>query len=191
MLAPDRIYATYPFHYPAEPDSAAMRELREKAEREATKRKVATVGFEAECRLTVPAGLSSAQVLLLVQVPGRIYRPSSCSVRIDDKPAPLRQSDSSQHTGYFMARKDNFWKALLPYDSEWCWYICQVPEGSHRVRFEGASAHPETKIGVWLWSEADVSKMAAPIGLVCGEPAMPQWRAERVRTGLCLRASAR
>jgi hypothetical protein len=189
LTARDRVAADFPFHYPAAPDSPEMREVREKNEREATKRKVATVAFETECRVSVPPGLATAEVLLLVQLPGRTYRPSTCIARLDGVPLPLRQADSSQHTGYFVAKADNYWKAALPYDMEWCWYIARVPVGAHRLRFEVAVAHPRAKIGLWLRSEAG---LAPPISIdvACAEPAMPQHRPAVVRGGSCLRAPA-
>ena len=64
--------------------------------------------------MSIPNGARSGQVLLLVEFPGREYRPSQCVAQVDAKPVPLRESNSSEHAGYYMASKDNFWKDILP-----------------------------------------------------------------------------
>jgi hypothetical protein len=188
LMAHDRIYPEFPFHYPAEPDSEGIRRLREESERPAPKRKVATVTFSLDCRVAVPAGLSKAEALLLVWIPGRNYRPSTCSARLDGRPITLRQSDSSQHVGYFAASQENYWKDLLRHECEWCWYIFPVPEGSHQISYEGTAAHAGAKVGLWLWSEADLSARRVALDVACSEPAMPQYRAGVLRRGVCLKS---
>ena len=71
------------------------------------------------------------------------------------------------------------WSDVLPYVSEWTWYIGEVEPGTSTVRFTGAVADPECKIGIWEWLEEDVSAGATGINVACAEPEMPQYRATR------------
>ena len=49
----------------------------------------------------------------------------------------------------------SYWAGIIPYECEWTWYLCDVKPGPSRVRFQGAAARPDVKLGLWLWSDRD------------------------------------
>ena len=187
LPARERRYATFPFHYPAEFGSEEMRKLEQAGRKE---KPAPTVAFDVECSVSIPNAARSGQVLLLVEFPGREYRPSQCVAQVDGKPVPLRESNSSEKVGYYMASKDNFWKDILPHESEWCWYICDVGAGSRQVKFTGMAGHPSPRIGLWAWADFDLKGRMAPLPAECSAPAMPQYRADTERQGICIRPAS-
>jgi hypothetical protein len=176
------------FRYPIDPDSAAMQALREEDKKVAVKRKVESVEFEASCRVEIPQGTAHAQVLLLVQFPGRRFRESACTAQLDGREVPLTERNSSAHAGYYVARPENAWRDAAAFESEWCWYLCDVPAGAHELRFHGMAGHESPRLGLWLWGEREVRPIPAGGGLQCPEPALPQVRERWEREGLCLKA---
>lgn len=181
----ERRYPVFPFHYPAEFGSEEIRRLDRSTARE---RKFRTVAFDLECSVSIPEGADRGQVLFLVQFPGREYCPSECAATAGGSPARLEQRPSSERIGYFVASKDNYWKDLLAYECQWCWYILEAPPGRHRVRFRGRAGHAGPRFGIWTWVERDLAGKGIPSPLRCGEPAMPQYRAEVEREGALIRA---
>jgi hypothetical protein len=174
--------SVFTFRYPTDPTPATIRALKEAAGKDVTWRKVNGVGFEVECAVSIPSRAKSAQVLLLVEFPGRQFHSSRCAASIDGIRAPLEQRDSDGHIGYYNWTNDS-----RPYESEWTWYICAVDPGQHRLSFVGAAGHPSPRIGVWLWTENDLTDDAQRVdGVPCGEPALPHYRDRIERRGLCL-----
>jgi hypothetical protein len=187
-FAPERS-TVFPFHYPAEPESGTIRKLEEVESAKAKEQTVPTVAFEVECSVSAPPDASRARVLLLLQFPGREYRPSRCNALIDGLPARIEESNSSQREGNYAASANNPWKAILPYESHWCWYICEFAGGARRVKFSGTAGHPKPRIGLWAWTEYNLNALKVPVPLSCGDPAMPQYRPEIEHHGICLKAA--
>ena len=176
------------FHYPIDPASDEMRALVEKDARTSPHHATASTEYEVSCQVEVPAGIATAQVLLLVQFPGRWFRQSTCEAELDGQPVTPERRDSRLHTGYFVARPENIWKDAAAYDSEWSWYICPVTAGSHRLRFRGIAAHDKPKLGLWLWTGRELVRTPAGDGVHCSEPALPQVADLLEREGLCLKS---
>ncbi len=179
--------AVFPFHYPAEPDSEEIQSL-ERAERvKMSGVRVPTVEFEVECEVSAPPGVDRFRVLLLVEFPGREFRPGHASAAVDDRPARVEESHSAGHVGYFVASQNNAWKEMLSHESQWRWYLCEVDAGPRRVRFRGIAGHPNPRIGVWAWAEVSLDAAKKPLEGVFTEPAMPQYRAGIEQQGICLK----
>lgn len=182
--------AVFPFHYPAEPNSETIRKL-EQAERSKTAEgSVPAVAFEVECEVSIPPGVNRAMVLLLVEFPGREFRPGHCRATVDGRPAQVEESHSAGHVGYFVASKSNAWKDMLPHESQWRWYLCEVGAGARRVRFSGKAGHPNPRIGLWAWAEVHLDAAKHSLSVSFSEPEMPQYRPEFERQGICLKRPA-
>lgn len=171
----------FPFHYPAEFGSEEIRKLESRRKQ----KRFRTVAFELECEVNVPAA-ARGQVLLLVQFPGREYCPSTCSAWMDGAPVDTELRPSSVRSGYHLGSQTNYWKDAMLLESEWCWYIAEVPGGRHRMRFSGKAGHDSPRLGVWVWAEHDLEGLVTSLPLNCGQPAMPQYRAGVERDGVRL-----
>ena len=169
----------FTFHYPAEFGSEEIRKL----EAGRKQKKFPTAAFELECEVSIPAA-SRGQVLFLVQFPGRQYCPSTCSAWMDGAQVDTEPRPSSVRYGYYMGNRSNDWKATLPLEGEWCWYIAAAPVGRHQLRFSGKAGHASPRLGVWVWAEHDLEHQAISVPVSCGEPAMPQYRAGVERDGV-------
>ena len=180
LAAADRRPAAFSFRYPAEYGSPEIQKIRQEGRKE---KRVPSASFDVECSVAVPRG-TAGKVLLLVEVPGRQYLPSRCTAQLDGKPAALQGSDSDERVGYYMARKDNCWKDMLPYETNWAWYICQAKPGDHKLRFSGQVGHPSPRLTVWAWAEQDLRGAKMPLAAACSEPAMPQYREETEQQGV-------
>ena len=182
LSAKPRTFAAFPFHYPADPNPETITALKQAAWKRVKWKNVPSVSFELECVVTVPELACAAQVLLLVEYPGRELRPSQCVATVDGLDAPLERRDSDEHVGYF-----NWTDNLREFESEWSWYLCPVGRGQHRIRFSGTAGHPDPRLGVWLWADQDVEEKAQRLETVtCSEPALPQYRERIDRLGICL-----
>ena len=144
---------------------------------------VPTVSFDVECSVTVPQRVFAGKVLLLVEFPGRTFCPSRCAAWVDGQSVRLEERASTEHIGYY-----NWTGLLRPFESEWCWYLCDVSRGSHRVKFHGAAGNAKACLGLWAWAERDLTDSLRPSPLQCAEPAMPQYRDRIERQGICLLA---
>ena len=144
-----------------------------------------TTGFEIECAISA-AGGANGKVLLLLQFPGREHRPSLCRATVNGQPTVLRESSSENRIGY-MEGVGSKWKEVLPHQSNWHWYIAEMGSGTSSVKFTGACAAPECRIGVWAWSEHDTAQTALDIAIECPEPQLPPYRETIERRGICLR----
>lgn len=143
-----------------------------------------STGFELECSASAPA--AGGKVLLLVEFPGRRHCVNRCAAEVNHQAVPAVESSSAGHIGYFVATAGNFWKDALPYESEWSWYICDVPAGESRVRFTGATAHPAPRLGLWLWTEQNLAGSGSYVNCSCPQPQMPQYREYIERRGVRL-----
>jgi hypothetical protein len=102
---------------------------------------------------------------------------------VNGKPAALEQRSSAGHTGYY-GPDSGVWKGVRAHDSQWTWYLCDVPPGMSQVRFSGTAAHAQPRIGMWAWAETEV--VPVPCGATCPEPAMPEYRPRTERQGISL-----
>ena len=145
------------------------------------------VAFDVECAVSVPAGEGQAKVLLLVEFPGERHLPSHCAATVDGSPAKLTESHSEGHIVYRNYLRHPAAQRVLPYLSEWSWYICEVPAGDSRVRFTGAAGHLKPRLGLWAWLETDLAGRRVPVSFPAGPPAMPPYQPELELEGICLK----
>jgi hypothetical protein len=143
-----------------------------------------TVAFELECEATIPGYADGGRLLLLVEFPGREYRPSRCGAMLNGQPAALLSSSSEAAIGDYRNLKP------FAYESEWCWYECALPAGASRVEFSGVAGFERPRIGLWVWSEEQLGGLGQPLSSGCPAPAMPQYRAQVERDGRCIRPAA-
>ncbi|MCZ2075741.1 MAG: hypothetical protein LC130_12175 [Bryobacterales bacterium] len=180
LSAAPRRPAAFSFRYPAVYGSPEIDEVRRKGRVE---KPTPSVAFDVECSVTVPRG-TEGKVLLLVEAAGRQFLPSLCRAQLDGVPVPLEGSDSDERVGFYMARKDNYWKDMLAYETNWSWYFCRALPGEHKIRFSGKAGNPNPRLTVWAWAEQDLAALAIPLKAACSEPAMPQYRAHTEREGV-------
>jgi hypothetical protein len=136
---------------------------------------VLTTSFELECSVTIPDG-AKGRALFLLEFPGREHRPSQCSCMMNAQPAKLEERSSAGHIGSAGASPESPWKAVIPYESEWTWYLCEVDPGTSKLRFTGSCGDPHVKIAVWVWNTWNLKDIAVKAGIACPEPQMPQYR---------------
>jgi hypothetical protein len=148
----------------------------------------ATRGFELECSVSIPDG-AAGKVLLLLQFPGREYHPNSCRAAVNGRPVDLRQSSSESRIGFWVGAGSK-WREALPHQSNWHWYIAEAGPGASAVKFTGACAAPECRVGLWAWSERDIAAGAKDVAIECPEPQLPPYRELLERRGICLRRPA-
>ncbi|MDD4869198.1 MAG: hypothetical protein PHR77_01460 [Kiritimatiellae bacterium] len=176
-----RTTALFPFKYPAELTPETIQKVKGTEWKNVKWKKVPTVDFEVECSVSVPRQAGSGKVLLLVEFPGREHRPSRCDGWLDDRQVSLEESSSEEHIGYFNWKDD-----LRPFESEWCWYICSVPSGSHRIKFSGTAGHPNPRLGLWIWADYELIDRMYLASVHCSDSVMPQYRDRLERQGVCL-----
>jgi hypothetical protein len=57
------------------------------------------------------------------------------------------------------------------------------------VKFSGTAAHPNPRLGVWLWADTNLAAAEAPLaGVSCSEPTLPHYRERTERRGIRLLA---
>jgi len=173
----------FPFHYPVEPGSAAEQTLRAEALEQAKPETVPTCAFEFTFEVNVPAEVHRSKLLLLVEFPGRRFCPSECQATINGATVQLESSNSSNHTGFFVARPNNAWKDMAQFESQWCWYICEVKPGKRNVTFTGKAGHKEPRFRAWTWTTHDLSSNKLRTANVSSQPAMPQYEPEYEHAG--------
>ena len=149
-------------------------------------RPLATAPFQQECRISVPQEASRATVLLLLEFPGNTHLPSTCSCTVNGQGVRLAESSSEGHVGADVAGPKTPWRDLAPYISQWTWYLCEVGPGTANVTFSGTLPHERCRIGLWVWTDRDLTDRTVPSGVTCPEPEMPQHHDRRVRQGICL-----
>ena len=159
---------------------------------------VPSSSFEIECEVSIPKDVGGGRLLLLVEYPGTQYWPSRCDALLNSKPVALTSSSSllsddpmTGHIGFYYVPDVEPWKKVRQYESHWNWYGCSVPAGSSRVRFSGAAGFEQPRIGIWLWSEQNIAKLAQLVDCASSAPAMPEYRSDIERGGICIRASSR
>lgn len=160
--------------------------------------RVPTTAFEIDCEVSISKDVDGGRLLLLVEYPGTKYWPSRCEAMLNSKPVPLAGSSSilsedpmTGHIGYYYVPDVEPWKDVRQHESHWKWYECAVPAGSSHVRFSGAAGFEQPRIGVWLWSEQQIGKLAQLVGSASSTPAMPEYRSDIERGGICIRPSSR
>lgn len=171
------------FNYPATPDSEKARELKEAAIAKSKPETLPTCAFDIDCDVTVPAEAHGGKVLLLVEFPGRKFRPVECTATVDGVAAPLETSNSSNHTGYFAATATNAWKDMSQHESQWWWFVCEVKPGKARVRFTGRAGDPKPQFKVWALTSHDLTKRRISVPFATSEPSMPQHQSEWLYLG--------
>ena len=140
--------------------------------------------FQVECEISIPEAAKAGKALLLLEFPGSDHLPSTCSCLVNGREAKLQESSSAGHIGYNMVEAGSPWKDLLPYLSQWTWYICELETGTARVKFSGVFPHAKGKIGLWSWADWDLSQQSAPASISCAEPSMPQYQPHLKRRGI-------
>jgi hypothetical protein len=171
----------FPFRYPAAFNTETLAQLKETEWKGIRSKEVPTVAFELECSVSVPPQASSAKVLLLVEFPGRSQYPSRCKAWLDGRQVALEERSSAEHIGYY-----NWTGRLRPFESDWCWYLCNVDRGSHRVKFQGTAGHSGPRLGLWAWTDRDLAETMQRAPVPCADPDMPQYRDRIERQGVCL-----
>jgi hypothetical protein len=180
LAVKQRTTALFPFRYPMEFKQEEIEKLKITGWKDAKWRKVPTIEFQVECKITIPL-TKTGKLLLLVEFPGRNHCPGSCDAWIDDLPANPEVKRSDEHIGYFVPKNE-----LQKFESEWTWYICTLSDGSHRVKFKGNAGHSNPRFGLWVWTDEDMSNQMQLVHSGCSEPAMPQYRDRIERQGVCL-----
>jgi len=149
-------------------------------------RRLATASFQQECRISVPEEASRATALLLLEFPGEAHLPSTCSCTVNGKTIRLTESSSDSHVGSNGAGPATPWRDLVPYLSQWTWYVGELGPGTATVSFNGALPYERCRIGLWVWAEGDLANRRVPAGVTCPEPEIPQYQEHRVRQSICL-----
>jgi hypothetical protein len=145
-----------------------------------------TASFELVSRISIPEGAVKGKALLLLEFPGKAHLPSRCSCQVNDRPVALQESSSAGHIGYNDLDPESPWRDLLPYLSQWTWYICELDRGSATVKFNGVSPYESCKMGLWVWADWDLAPQAVPVSMECPEPALPQYQEHLKRRGICV-----
>jgi hypothetical protein len=145
-----------------------------------------TSSFELECQVSTPQEAAKGRVLLLLEFPGQEHLPSTCSCWVDGRSTPLQQSSSAGHTPESPYNPDSPWRNVLPYVSQWTWYICELEQGVGKVKFKGTYPSDKCRVGVWAWADWDLSQRSVRFEGACPEPSMPQIQEHLKRRGICL-----
>lgn len=142
-----------------------------------------TVRFDVDCSVSPGTGCTAGKVLLLLEFPGREHAASTCTAKVNGRNTALEMLCSAGHIGYAGGthgfNPKSYWASLIPYESEWTWYICPLGAGESRVHFSGTAAMPQVRIKSWVWSDRDCAAHEKTLPIVCPAPAMPQ-RGERI-----------
>jgi hypothetical protein len=153
--------------------------------------------YEFDCQVSVPTAATQGSVLLLLQFPGKRHLPSTCAATVNGRAAELESRTSDKPLGYpegmHMFDPKSPWAGLIPYASEWTWYICPVGPGESRVHFAGTAGLAKLKVAAWVWSECDrsVAPSSFDVDLPCPAPQMPQIAEQFERQGVQLITPAR
>jgi len=140
-----------------------------------------TASFDLETEISLPEGAVNGKALLLVEFPGDDHLPSACSCRVNGRAARLSESSSAGHIGYNSATPESPWRDLVPYLSQWTWYICELAPGANAVRFTGTFPCERGKMALWVWVDSDLTPRAVPVPVACPEPSLPQVRPHLAR----------
>ena len=148
--------------------------------------RVPTAAFEEECQVTVSGRGTEGTVLFLLEFPGRKHRPSQCTCVLNTQPAKLEERLSAGHKGAYLTKPESPWKDVIPYESEWTWYLCKIGAGTSNLRFTGSCGDPHVRISVWVWVQRDLKNLTVPVGITCPEQEMPQYREYQEMNGIRL-----
>jgi hypothetical protein len=146
---------------------------------------VPTSSFELENRLSIPPGASSGKALLLLQFPGKVHLPSTCTCGVNGQATELKQSSSESKIGdYDIVSADSPYAELQPYISRWTWYMADLASGLSQVRFSGTLPDENCHLGLWVWADWDLSRESTSVELQCPEPDMPPYQEHVKRVGV-------
>jgi hypothetical protein len=145
-----------------------------------------SASFEVASEVTIPEGAASGKALLLIQFPGKEHLPSSCSGFVNGRAVELHGSSSRGHLDSGETTPESPWRDILPYLSQWTWYICELGSGTTRVKFSGLCPNENCRMGLWLWADWDLRAQAVAVPLECPEPAVPQNQGHVKRRSVCL-----
>jgi hypothetical protein len=148
--------------------------------------RLATSTFEIECSVSIPGGAVTGKALLLLEFPGYDHLTTNCWCEVNGRSVPLQVTDSTGHIGYVAGGPESAGKRLEPYLSQWTWYICDLPNGSARVKFSGIAPDQRSKLGLWVWADRDLAGSAVPFPVECPESTMPPYQQHRKRHGVCV-----
>ena len=148
-----------------------------------------SVSFDLDCDLKIPEGVV-ATLLILVEFPGLEHRPSSCKILINDQEAKIELSSSAGHIGYSKVKPGSYWNTITQHQSHWTWHMTKVPPGATKIQVSGSTAHPESRVGVWVWLDSDLTHEASPAHFTSGAAQLPQLQDTVERHGFCLRRPA-
>ena len=109
--------------------------------------------------------------------PRRIYPPDEADYR--------SIVDVLERNGRSVSMFDpkSYWAGLIPYASEWTWYLCPVAPGQSRVRFTGKAGLADVRLAAWVWSERKRCPGPQSLDIPCPAPQMPQIGEHRERQG--------
>ena len=134
-----------------------------------------TLRFDVVGSVSPGTGFAAGKVLLLLEFPGREHFPSTCTAKVNGRDATLEIRSSAGHIGYAGGthgfNPKSYWAGLIPYESEWTWYICPVGGGESQVHFSGTTAMSQVRIKAWLWSDRDCTANEKTLPIVCPPPA--------------------
>jgi hypothetical protein len=142
--------------------------------------------FELECQISIPQGATKGRALVLLEFPGQEHLPSTCSCWVNGQSTALQQSSSAGHTPESPYNPDSPWRNVIPYVSQWTWYICELEGGAGKVKFKGTYPSDRCRVGIWAWADWDLSPHSVRIEGDCPEPSMPQNQEYLKRRGICL-----
>ncbi len=149
-------------------------------------KRLPTATFELDCEIAIPEGAVKGKALLLLEFPGKEHLSSNCTCQVNGRAVPLQESSSAGHIGSDELSPESPWRDLIPYASNWTWYIADLDSGSASVRFSGFFPNENCRMGLWAWADWDLTQQSVPVSIECPEPAMPQFQEHLKRRGICV-----
>ncbi|MDR3674955.1 MAG: hypothetical protein P4N24_05665, partial [Acidobacteriota bacterium] len=149
-------------------------------------KRVPTTAFDCEYVVTVSGHGAQGTMLFLLEFPGRDHRLSQCSCLLNGQPVKLEERVSAGHKGAYLTKPDSPWKDVIPFESEWTWYLCEVQVGTSRLRFQGSCGDLRVRISAWVWAHRDIRNDLVPAGFPCPEPELPPYREYEETKGIRL-----
>ena len=149
-------------------------------------KRVPASAFDCEYVVTVSGHGAQGTMLFLLEFPGRDHRPSQCSCLLNGQLAKLEERVSAGYKGAYLTKPDSPWKDVIPFESEWTWYLCDVQVGTSRLRFQGSCGDPRVRISAWVWAHRDIRNDLVPAGFPCPKPELPPYREYEETKGIRL-----
>ena len=98
-------------------------------------------------------------------------------------------SSSSGHIGYSQAKPGSYWNTITQHQSHWTWHMAKIPPGVSAIQVNGSTGHPESRVGVWVWLDSDLTHDAVPAHFTGAAAQLPQLQDTIERHAFCLRRS--